>query len=377
MGRDRQAREMNPLQTALYDLHREAGARMIDFAGYEMPLRYEAGTISEHLHTRSEASLFDVSHMGVIEIRGKDRAEALEELVPSDIQGLAPDRLRYTFLTNRNGGIIDDLIVRNGGDRLILVANAARKHDDLAHLVANLTGDAEAVAQDESQILALQGPRSAMALGRLQPVATGLGFMHGSAGRIAGADVIFSRSGYTGEDGFELIAPAEEAPGLATALIEQPEVSWAGLGARDTLRLEAGLCLYGADLDETTSPVEAGLTWAMQKRRREDGGFLGWETIADQLARGPQRKRVGIRPQGRAPVREGGVLADPQDGRTVGGVTSGGYGPSVEGPVAMGYVEAAFSKPGTDLLAEIRGKEIPCRTEELPFVPHRYWKGKP
>ncbi|MFQ5967805.1 MAG: glycine cleavage system aminomethyltransferase GcvT [Acidimicrobiia bacterium] len=364
---------MNPKRTSLYDLHIEAGARMTVFAGYEMPVRYEPGTISEHLHTRTEASLFDVSHMGVIEIHGPDRAPALERLVPSDVSGLATDRLRYTFFTNEQGGILDDLILRNEGDRLVLVANAARKQDDLGHLQLSLEGSAQPIARNDLAILALQGPRSAMALSRLFPPASELRFMQGTRGRHRDGQVLISRSGYTGEDGFELILDAEDAPKIAKELLAQPEVEWAGLGARDTLRLEAGLCLYGADLDETTTPVEAGLGWAMQKRRREEGGFRGWDVIRKQLERGPDRTRVGILPEGRAPVREGGKLVE-SDGRTVGEVTSGGYGPSVGGPVAMGYVEVAASDPERRLVAMVRKKEIPCRVHDLPFVAHRYWK---
>jgi aminomethyltransferase len=362
-------------RTPLYEVHLTHGARMTPFAGYEMPVRYAAGTIAEHHHTRTRASLFDVSHMGVVEIVGSERATALERLVPSDIIGLGEHRLRYAFLTNSRGGILDDLIVRNNGDRLILVVNASRKEEDLAYLQQKLAGDTAASARPDLAILALQGPEAASVLGGLLPVITDLPFMGGTMEHLHGVPVMVSRSGYTGEDGFELILPAADATHLAEELLEHPSVELAGLGARDTLRLEAGLCLYGQDLDETTTPVEAGLVWAMQKRRREEGGFPGFEAIRRQLAEGPARVRVGIRPQGRAPVRSGDELTDASGG-PVGTVTSGGFGPTVGGPVAMGYVAVGSADVGTPMVAHVRGKEVPCRVADLPFVPHRYYRRK-
>ena len=361
-------------RTPLHDLHVAAGARMVEFASYEMPLWYPEGTIAEHAHTRTAAGLFDVSHMGVIEIHGQDRAVALERLVPSDIVGLHEERLRYSFLTNDTGGIIDDLVVRNRGDHLMLIANAGRKEDDLSHLSRSLEGDTAARSRPDLAILALQGPASDTVIGSFLPESIGLAFMAGASGVLAGAPIVVSRSGYTGEDGFEMVVPASGAEAVAESLLRRPQVRWAGLGARDTLRLEAGLCLYGHDLDETTTPVEAGLVWAMQKRRRQEGGFLGWDRIRAELDQGPSRVRVGIRPRGRTPVREGVELLGPECKR-VGMVTSGGYGPTVGGPVAMGYVTPEMANPGQELAAEVRGREVECTVSELPFVPHRYRRG--
>ncbi len=347
---------------------------MVGFAGYQMPLRYEAGTIAEHLHCRSKASLFDVGHMGVIEITGSDRARMLERLVPSDILSLPAGRLRYTFFTNEAGGILDDVVITNTGDRLVAVANASRKEDDVAHLQAALEGDAKAELLPDRAIVALQGPRAVSAIAGLFPGASELSFMDGMSALADGARVLVSRSGYTGEDGFEIIVPSGAVSGMVRSLLEHPDVELAGLGARDTLRLEAGLCLYGQDLDDSTTPVEAGLTWAMQKRRRQEGGFVGWDVIRHQLHSGPGRIRVGIQPSGKAPVRAGDRLVD-RRGEPRGTVTSGGYGPSVAKPVAMGYVEAESSALGTPLIALVRGREVACTVAQLPFVPHRYQRG--
>jgi len=359
--------------TPLHDCHVALGAKMVPFTGYSMPLNYSAGILAEHLHTRESASLFDVSHMGQISIWGEEAAHALERLVPGDIIGLAPSALRYTQFTNDAGGIRDDLMVTNADGRLMLVVNAGCKEADLALLEIGF-GDAVDVAMhDDKALIALQGPKAAKALARHAPAAADLGFMRAAAMRIAGADAVVSRSGYSGEDGFEISVYSEAAAEVWDVLMSEPEVSPAGLGARDSLRLEAGLCLYGHDIDETTSPVEAGLLWSIGKRRREEGGFLGEERIRDEIANGPKRRRVGILPEGRAPARENTEIVSAA-GEPVGVITSGGFGPSVGGPVAMGYVDAAHAKTGTALGLLVRGKTIPASTVKLPFTAHRYHK---
>jgi len=346
---------------------------MVPFAGYEMPVQYPSGIIAEHLHTRAQAGLFDVSHMGQVSLRGVG-AEALEALVPGDLQSLPPGRLRYTLLLDDNGGILDDLMAARAGDGFALVVNAARKHDDVAHLRDRLGPHAAVELHDDRALLALQGPAAAAVLARLLPGVERLPFLGSAEFAHDGQRWLVSRSGYTGEDGFEISLDARHAAGLAERLLDEPKVAPVGLGARDTLRLEAGLCLYGHDIDETTTPIEADLGRTIPKRRRAEGGFPGAARILRELAEGPPRRRVGLRPDGRAPAREGTEIVDAA-GRTVGRVTSGGFGPSVGGPIAMGYVETALAAPGTALSLVVRGTPRPARVVPLPFVPHRYHRG--
>jgi glycine cleavage system T protein (aminomethyltransferase) len=366
-------------RTPLYDLHVALGARMVAFAGYEMPVQYPLGILKEHLHTRAHAGLFDVSHMGQAFLIGPDHATtaaALEALVPADILGLRPGQQRYTQLLSADGGIIDDLMVTRSAaaeddGSLLLVVNAARKVVDFAHIAERLAEDVRLQPAPERALLALQGPRAAEILGRLCDVAGGLRFMTAAAGKVGGIDCHVSRSGYTGEDGFEISLALDNAEPLARLLLAQDGVQPVGLGARDSLRLEAGLCLYGHDIDETTSPVEAGLAWSIQKRRRTEGGFPGDARVRRELAEGPARRRVGLRPDGRAPAREGTeILAS--SGKRIGTVTSGGFGPSVNAPVAMGYVETRCAEPGTQVNLVVRGKSLSASVVHLPFVQHRY-----
>ncbi|HEX7008205.1 MAG TPA: glycine cleavage system aminomethyltransferase GcvT [Alphaproteobacteria bacterium] len=358
-------------RTPLDALHRARGGKMVPFAGYELPLHYATGILNEHRHTRAAASLFDVSHMGQVALRGAGAAAALETLLPGDIVGLAAGCMRYSFLTNERGGILDDLMVTNAGGHLIVVVNAARKQHDIAHMTAGLAGKAAVEPLADRALLALQGPKAAAVMARLAPAACDLAFLSGAAMTVAGVACFATRSGYTGEDGFEISVPGADAEALARRLLDEPEVEPAGLGARDSLRLEAGLCLYGQDIDETTTPVEAGLAWAIPKRRREAGGFPGDAVIRRELAEGPKRKRVGIRPDERAPARAGTEITDGA-GRAIGTVTSGGFGPTVGGPIAMGYVESGAAAPGTRLGLVVRGSERPASVVALPFVPHRY-----
>ncbi len=370
-----------PLHTTPLDSwHRKLGARMVPFAGYAMPVQYDltgdlaarckGGVMAEHLHTRSHAGLFDVSHMGQAMLTGPNVAMALETLVPGDIIGLKPGRQRYTLFTNPAGGIIDDLMVAKlADDSLFLVVNASRKATDFAHLAENLSETL--TVMDDRALLALQGPEAAAVMARLSPEAAALPFMGIAALRIAGVDCLVSRSGYTGEDGFEISIPAADAEMIADALIQQPEVVPIGLGARDSLRLEAGLCLYGNDLDELTSPIEAGLTWVIGKRRKMNWDFPGGLVMRDQLDIGPVRRRVGIRPDGRASAR-GQTMIVAEDGTEAGLITSGGFGPSVNGPIAMGYVRKDLAADGTRLNLIVRGKTIPATVVPLPFKPHRY-----
>jgi glycine cleavage system T protein (aminomethyltransferase) len=360
--------------TLLHDLHVRLGARMVGFAGYEMPVQYPTGIIAEHLHTRAQAGLFDVSHMGQIRLHGAKAAQALEALVPGDLQALAPGRMRYTLLLNDRGGILDDLMVTRLADGLMLVVNAACKEADLAHLQAHLDRAVAIEPHFERALLALQGPAAAAVLARLVVGVDRMSFMSADEVSLAGLQCFVTRSGYTGEDGFEIAVAAENAAALAERLLGQPEMAPIGLGARDTLRLEAGLCLYGHDIDETTTPIEAGLTWTMGKRRRADGDFPGADVILQQLAEGPARKRVGIRPDGRAPAREGTVILD-QAGKEIGRVTSGGFGPTVGAPIAMGYVEAAHATEGSPLSLVVRDVPRPAHVAPLPFVPSRYYRG--
>jgi aminomethyltransferase len=369
--------EAAPLRhTPLYDLHRALGARMVGFAGYEMPVQYPSGIIAEHLHTRARAGLFDVSHMGQIRLHGAAAARALEALVPGDLMGLMPRRMRYTLLLAEAGGILDDLIATRIEDGVMLVVNAARKEVDLAHLKANLDPAVAVEPRFERALLALQGPEAAAVLARFAPATATMAFMSAADVTIAGAPCVVTRSGYTGEDGFELSMEAEHAVRVAEALLRAPEVAPIGLGARDTLRLEAGLCLYGHDIDETTNPVEAGLSWTIAKNRREAGDFPGAATILRALAEGPTKKRVGIRPDGRAPAREGTQILEPA-GNPVGRVTSGGFGPSLGAPVAMGYVERGHAALGDALALVVRDVARPAHVAPLPFVATRYYRPNP
>jgi aminomethyltransferase len=343
-----------------------------------MPVQYTAGILAEHTACRTAAALFDVSHMGQLRLEGEGADAALETLVPIDIVGLGVNRQRYALFTNDRGGILDDLMVTRREDDLLLVVNAACKADDTAHLQQHLGTRCRIVPMPERALLALQGPKAVDALARLAPGVRALTFMTGGTFTLEGADCYLTRSGYTGEDGFEISVPAEAAERLARALLAQPEVQPAGLGARDTLRLEAGLCLYGHDIDTTTTPVEAGLTWAIQKVRRPGGeragGYPGAEVIGRQLAEGVGRKRVGLVGRDRMPVREGATLVDAA-GRSVGRVTSGTVGPTVKQPIAMGWLDASLAALGTEVLAEVRGKPVPMTVSAMPFAPHRYHRG--
>ena len=367
------------LRTPLYDLHVELGAKMVPFAGYDMPVQYPMGILTEHQHTRSGAGLFDVSHMGQIRLSAESFAAiaaALESLCPADFQVLKPGQQRYSFFTNEAGGILDDLMVTRAGkgddkDHLIMVVNAGCKHQDLAHLRTHLGNRCEIEPMFGRALLALQGPRAGAVMQKIAPPSTEMKFMTGRPLNVGGMECFVTRSGYTGEDGFEISASAGEADNLARKLLGDMEVKPIGLGARDSLRLEAGLCLYGNDITEATNPVEADLVWAIQKRRRAEGGFPGGAIIQKQIADGPSRKRVGILPEGRAPARAHTEVALPS-GEVVGEITSGGFGPSVNGPVAMGYVRADHAAIDTQLNLMVRGKTLPAKVAAMPFVPHRY-----
>ncbi|HEX7969973.1 MAG TPA: glycine cleavage system aminomethyltransferase GcvT [Stellaceae bacterium] len=361
-------------RTPLHRLHLSLGAKMVPFAGYDMPVQYPAGIMAEHLHARAKAGLFDVSHMGQMRLAGAEAAAALEALVPGDIAGLAPGRMRYTLFTNDAAGILDDLMVTNAGDHLMLVVNASRKKEDITHLRRHLARRATVTPLEDRALLALQGPAAAAVLARIAPGVGAVAFMTGAAIEVDQLPCFVTRSGYTGEDGFEISVPATSAERLARRLLGEPEVMPVGLGARDSLRLEAGLCLHGHDIDATTSLVEADLGWTVQKRRRVEGGFPGAATVARQLKEGVSRKRVGIKPEGRAPAREGTEIVD-AEGAAIGRVTSGGFGPSVDGPIAMGYVASLHAALGTPLRLMVRGMPRPARVVPLPFVPHRYHRG--
>ncbi len=360
--------------TSLHDLQVGLGGKMVPFAGYEMAVNFPLGVLGEHKHTRAAAGLFDVSHMGQVRLHGENRAEALESLLPADIASLAPGAMRYSQLTNDQGGIIDDLMVTNAGDYLYLVVNGANKDGDLAHMQAALPGGITVEHRTGDALLALQGPAASAVMARLAPGAEKLVFMTSQALKVGGLDCYVARSGYTGEDGFEISLPGEQAEELARLLLAQEEVEAIGLGARDSLRLEAGLCLHGHDIDTVTTPIEAGLNWSIQKRRRQSGGFPGAAVIQAQLRDGPARKRVGILPEGRAPAREGAVIVDGA-GADIGVVTSGGFGPSLGGPLAMGYVAAEHAAAGTNLGLLVRGKTLPARVVKMPFVPANYFRG--
>lgn len=359
--------------TPLDALHRALGAKMVPFAGYAMPLQYETGILKEHLHLRAAAGLFDVSHMGQLRLLGDRRVEAIERLVPGDIQALPQNRVRYTMLTNESGGILDDLMIAKRPIELALVVNAGTKDSDIAHIRSHLPPGVTLAHAADRALLALQGPKAAKVLVRLIPNIDRLPFMAETAAELAGVRIALTRSGYTGEDGFEISVPADHADKIARLLLDAPEILPIGLGARDSLRLEAGLCLYGHDIDETTTPTEADLAWTISKRRRAEGGFPGAAVIRDQLANGTHRRRVGLLPDGRAPAREGTEIQDGA-GRTIGRVTSGGFGPSADRPIAMGYVERSASAPGTTVRLIVRGKALTARIAAMPFVPHRYFK---
>ncbi|WP_235442113.1 glycine cleavage system aminomethyltransferase GcvT [Rhabdonatronobacter sediminivivens] len=365
-------------RTVLHDLHLDLGAKMVPFAGYAMPVQYKPGVMAEHLHTRAQAGLFDVSHMGQVILRGEAAAAALERLVPVDLQGLAEGRQRYAMFTDERGGILDDLMVANRGDHLFLVVNAACKEADIAHMRAHMDGVTVTPVTDRA-LIALQGPLAEAALAALVPGVAAMRFMDVATYDWDGAALWVSRSGYTGEDGFEISVPEPCAGAFARALLARPEVAPIGLGARDSLRLEAGLCLYGNDITRDTTPVEAALGWAIQKVRRRggarEGGFPGADVILRQLETGPERRRVGLRPEGRAPMRAGTQLfADDTADTPVGTVTSGAYGPSIEAPMSMGYLPAALSATGTQVFGELRGKRHPARVVDLPFRPAGYRK---
>jgi aminomethyltransferase len=367
------------LRTPLYSRHAELGARLVPFAGYEMPVQYPSGIIAEHQWTRTHAGLFDVSHMGQAVLAGPDHATvsaALEKLVPADILGLKPGQQRYSQLLNEEGGILDDLTVSRPASpaddgKLTLVVNASCKAADYLHIDLALPDGVTLTALDDQALLTLQGPAAEKVMASLAPETAGMAFMAVRPVILAGIPALVSRSGYTGEDGFEISVPADRAADLWDRLCADPEVKPVGLGARDSLRLEAGLCLYGHDINQETSPVEAGLAWSIQRRRREGGGFPGCIRIAQEIADKPLRLRVGIKPEGRVPAREHTDITD-ADGELVGRVTSGGFAPTVGGPVAMGYVVREFSQPGTALNLIVRGKAIPATVVPMPFVPHRY-----
>jgi aminomethyltransferase len=359
-------------RTPLHALHVELGAKIVPFAGYEMPVQYPAGILKEHLHTRCRAGLFDVSHMGQAFLAGDDPAAALESLTPADLQGLGEGRQRYGLLLNDQGGIKDDFMTtRLAGEKaLYLVVNASMKESDFAYIGERLSGRAVLTPAPARALLALQGPAAATVLDRLSPGIARLTFMQAVRADIAGAPAIVSRTGYTGEDGFEISLDGADVERVARAMLAEEEVLPIGLGARDSLRLEAGLCLYGHDMDESTDPVEAALVWSIGKRRKLEKGFPAADAIMDKLLHGAARKRVGIRPEGRAPAREGAEIM--AEGRVIGRVTSGGFGPSVNGPVAMGYVETQFAAGGTKLDLMVRGQALPAMVAPMPFVPHTY-----
>ncbi|WP_198300522.1 glycine cleavage system aminomethyltransferase GcvT [Vibrio anguillarum] len=367
------------LTTPLHALHIEVGAKMVPFAGYDMPVQYPLGVKKEHLHTREAAGLFDVSHMGQLRLHGANAAQALESLVPVDIIDLPAGKQRYAFFTNAQGGIMDDLMVANLDDHLFVVVNAACKAQDITHLQAYLPQGVELEVIDDRALLALQGPKAAEVLARLQPQVMTMHFMDIQLMDIDGAQCIVSRSGYTGEDGYEISVPAEQAEALARKLTSYEEVEWIGLGARDSLRLECGLCLYGHDLDTTTTPVEASLLWAISKVRRAEGeragGFPGADIILRQIeSKDVARKRVGLVGLTKAPVREGTELFD-ADGQHIGVVTSGTAGPTAGKPVSMAYIRADLSAIGTEIFADVRGKMLPMVVEKMPFVAQRYYRG--
>lgn len=370
----------SPLRrTPLFDVHVASGAKMVPFAGYEMPVQYPLGVLKEHLWTREKAGLFDVSHMGICWLRGPDHAttaRALEALLPADILNLKPGQQRYSQLLAADGGILDDLMITRPADTkhegsLLLIVNAGCKDADYAHIAANLSANVKLEVDDDHALIALQGPKAVSVLSKLIPGVEQMTFMSGRFATLDGQPVHLTRSGYTGEDGYEIAVPNDHVATAWKVLTASPDVEAIGLGARDSLRLEAGLCLYGHDIDTTTSPIEARLQWSIQKRRRDEGGFPGADRIKAELANGPSRRRIGIKPEGRAPAREGTEIQD-VSGKTIGTITSGGFGPSINGPIAMGYVESAHADLGTPLRLIVRGKPLPATVANTPFTPHRY-----
>lgn len=371
----RASRDTDLLNTPLHDLHIARGARMVPFGGYAMPVQYPSGTIAEHKHTRASAGLFDVSHMGQAILRGSDVAASFEKLVPGDIAGLTVGQMRYTLLLNDTGGIRDDLMVtridEGGSSALFLVANAGCKDSDFLHIATSLAGEATLEVLTDRALLALQGQKAEAVLSELAPDCRDLVFLEGKDMEVDGVSAFVTRSGYTGEDGFEVSLPADAAQAFAEKLLIHEAVAPIGLGARDSLRLEAGLCLYGHDIDETTTPVEAGLTWTVARRRREAANFPGAETILAQISDGPSRKRVGLLPEGRALVREGAPIQD-ESGSGVGAVTSGGFSPGLERPIAMGYVAVGHDKTETSLNIELRSRSVAIKVAAMPFVKPNY-----
>ncbi len=359
-----------PKRTPLYDLHVELGGKMVDFAGWEMPVQYPMGIMGEHKQCREKAALFDVSHMGQVILRGENVGEKLETLCPQAYATLKGGKARYGFFTNDQGGIMDDLIVSNAGDHFFVVVNAALRHQDIPHMQAHLDG-VEVTEIFDRALVAVQGPKAEDVVGGLSPAARDLKFMETTVADINGVECRISRLGYTGEDGYEISIPEDKAVEISKAFLSHDDCEPAGLGARDSLRLEAGLCLYGNDIDQSTSPIEASLAWAIQKRRKEEGGFPGAERIQKELAQGAARKLVGIKPDGRAPARQG-VEVQCMDGNTIGQITSGSFGPTVGGPVAMGYVSSGHGDVGEKVNLIIRGKAQPAEIVALPFVTQNY-----
>lgn len=364
--------------TPFHALHLAAGAKMVPFAGYDMPVQYPLGIKKEHLHTRQQAGLFDVSHMGQIRITGETAAQELEKLVPVDIVDLPEMKQRYALFTNQQGGVLDDLMVTNAGDHLFLVVNAACKHQDFEHLQQHLSEKCQLEMLEDRALIAIQGPKARQVMTELCAEAANMTFMTAANLSVNGIECFVTCSGYTGEDGYEISVAAEQAEALAQSLLEQPSVEWIGLGARDSLRLEAGLCLYGHELSPTISPIESSLNWAISKVRRSgetrQGGFFGAETILAQMAEGTTRKRVGLKPLGKMPVREGVELFD-EDENPIGEVTSGGYGASFGGPITMGLVQTEFAEVGTRLVAMVRNKPVEMEVVKLPFVTQNYYRG--
>ena len=364
-------------KTPLYDLHRDLGAKLTEFAGYEMPVQYGLGILGEHQHTRAKAGLFDVSHMGQVILRGRSYTEtalALEKLLPTDVLGLEVGRQRYGLLTTNSGGILDDLMFSNRGDHIFIVLNAACKNSDIKHLKSLLEPEILVEEVLNRALIALQGPASETVLGELNPQVKNMKFMDVETLLVSGVECWISRSGYTGEDGFEISIPATDAEPVTRSILSNENVEFIGLGARDSLRLEAGLCLYGHDINQATTPVEASLTWAIQKVRRANGeragGFIGSKIILKQLDEGTERKRVGFLPQTRAPMREGVEVFETERSKdTIGIITSGGYGPTVGHPVAMGYIDSKYAQNKNNLFGELRGKRVPVKVSKIPFVP--------
>ena len=359
-----------PKRTPLYDLHVELGGKMVDFAGWEMPVQYPMGIMGEHKHCREKAALFDVSHMGQVILKGEDVGTALESICPQAYATLKEGKARYGFFTNEDGGIMDDLIVSNAGSYWFVVVNAALRHQDIPHMKAHLDG-VEVTEIFDRALVAVQGPAAEDVVGALCPEARDMKFMETIMADIMGATCRVSRLGYTGEDGYEISIPEDRAVEISRAFLSHEDCEPAGLGARDSLRMEAGLCLYGNDIDQSTSPIEASLSWAIQKRRKEEGGFPGAALIQKELAEGAARKLVGIKPEGRAPARQH-VEIQCLEGNPIGEITSGGFGPTVGAPVAMGYVSAGHGEPGEKVNLIIRGKAQPAEIVSLPFVQQNY-----